>query len=174
MLSLIYPFLILACAGFVAVLTVHISALAGSTTLFNELEKLFFPGLFVVWVPSILVMNRLTREFKQKDTWKAALRGCPTWMRRTLWIVVGYSWGAGMLILVFGGDRNSPLNSARAMSAIALTFYSVAVGILYSATRAPSLDRSRRCLNGHPLAPLAKFCDECGSPVAPDLVSPQR
>lgn len=41
-------------------------------------------------------MNPLTRDFKQKYLWRAALRGCPLWMRRTVWVVSGYAW-AGFL-----------------------------------------------------------------------------
>lgn len=50
------------------------------------------------------------------------------------------------------------------MSAMLLTFYLIPLFVLYSATQVPGLDRSRRCLNGHYLPPLAKFCPECGAP----------
>jgi hypothetical protein len=29
--------------------------------------------------------GRLTRDFKQKDIWRATLRGCPEWMRKAQW-----------------------------------------------------------------------------------------
>jgi hypothetical protein len=166
MTAFIYPFLILASAGFVAVLSVHVAALAGSTMPFARFLKFLFPGIFVVWLPTILVMNRLTRDFKQKDIWKAALRGCPVWMQRVQYFICGYAFfGAFVLPLFYGGGMNSPQNSARAMSAIALTFYSIATCVLYSASRADRFDVSRRCANGHRVAPLAKYCEECGAPV---------
>jgi hypothetical protein len=165
---LIYPFLLLALVGLVVVLSVHVAALAGSTALLSHVGKLIFPGIFVVWLPTIVVMNRLTRDFKQKDIWKAALRGCPQWMQRAQYIFFGYAFiVAFVLPFVYGGGMDSPSNSARAMSAIALTFYSIATCVLYSATKADRFDESRRCANGHPVTPLAKHCDECGALVLP-------
>jgi len=164
---LIYPFLILACVGFVLVLSVHVGALAGRTVPFKYVGHFIFPGIFLIWLPTILVMNRLTREFKQKDIWKAALRGCPLWMRAGLWVVSGYAFLAAFILPTFlGGGMDSASNGANALSAIALAFYSIAACVLYSATRAGRLDDSRRCTNGHPLTPLAKYCEECGAPVA--------
>ena len=87
MTALIYPFLFLASVGFVTVLSVHIVALAGSTSGFSNLIKFLFLGIFVVWLPTVLAMTRMTREFKQKDIWRAALRGCPLWMKRGLYFV---------------------------------------------------------------------------------------
>jgi len=176
MTVLIYPFLILASVGFVAVLSVHVAALAGSTSAFTHLLKFLFPGIFIVWLPTVLVMNRLTRDFKQKDIWKAALRGCPLWMQRAQYFVVGYAFfSAFVLPFVYGGGMSSASNTARAMSAIALTFYAVATCVLYSATRAGRFDQSRRCANGHRVTPLAKYCDECGAPVvSASFHSPQN
>ena len=86
---LIYPFLLLALVGLVVVLSVHVAVLAGSTALFSQVGKLIFQGIFVVWLPTIVVMNRLTRDFKQKDIWKAALRGCPQRMQRAQYVIFG-------------------------------------------------------------------------------------
>ena|ERR1700693_608052 len=166
MTAFIYPFLILASVGFVAILSVHVAALAGSTWAFTHFLKFLFPGIFIVWLPTVLAMGRLTRDFKQKDIWKAALRGCPLWMQRAQYIVLGYAFFAAFVLpFVYGGGMNSASNTARAMSATALTFYAIATCVLYSATRADRFDRSRRCANGHRVEPLAKYCDECGAPV---------
>jgi hypothetical protein len=176
MTALIYPFLFLASVGFVTVLSVHIVALAGSTSGFSNLIKFLFPGIFVVWLPTILAMTRMTREFKQKDIWKAALRGCPLWMKRGLYFVFGYAFFADFVLpIVYGGGMGSAANTARGMSAIALTFYATAGCVLYSATRAGQFDQSRRCANGHLVGSLAKYCEECGAPVIPaSFGSPQN
>ena len=55
-------------------------------------------------------------------------------------------------------------NRARLMSATLLIFYAIPVAVLYSATQVERVDDSRRCLNGHRVPGLAKFCEECGSP----------
>jgi hypothetical protein len=173
MTTLVYLLLVAASVGFTGALTIHIAALLGSITPFQHFGKLMFPGLVVVWLPTIFCMNRLTRDVKQKDLWKAALRGCPRWMRTTWWIVAGYSWiGAFAIPLLFGGGMNSPLSEARSVSGIMLAFYGIAVCVLYSSTQAAKRDGARCCLNGHHVGPLAKFCDECGAPVAADAAIP--
>jgi hypothetical protein len=167
MTALTYPFLALAAAGFVAVLAIHVAALFGAAYPFHHFLNFLGPGLFVVFVPTIFVMNRLTADFKQRDIWRAALRGCPRWMRGLVWAAFGYSWvGFFLLPLLYGGGMGSEQNGARSMSAILLVFYAVSVAVLYSATQVPRFDESRRCLNGHRVSPLARFCEECGAPVA--------
>jgi hypothetical protein len=164
MTVILYVFLILASAGFVADLAVHVMSLARSTAHASELGKFIFPGIIVVWLPAVLVMTRLTRDFKQKDLWKAALRGCPAWVPRAQYFTLGYAFLAMFALpALYGGDRNSQSNSLRGVSAIALVFYGTAIAILYSAIRADQFDESRRCPNGHPTGPLSKYCEECGA-----------
>jgi hypothetical protein len=168
MTALIYSFFALAVIGFVAMLLVHVSSLFGVTSPFDHFLKFLGPGVFVVFLPTVLVMNQLSRDFKQKDIWRAALRGCPQWMRRAVWVIFGYGWiGFFALPLLFGGGMDAAANKARSMSATLLIFYVIPVAILYSATQVKRVDDSRRCVNGHRVSPLAKFCEECGSPVAP-------
>jgi hypothetical protein len=92
MTALIYPFLALAIGGSVAMLAVHVASLLGVTYPLDHLLKFLGPGVFVVFLPTVFVMNRLSRDFKQKDIWLAALRGCLQWMRRAVWIIFGYAW----------------------------------------------------------------------------------
>jgi len=172
MAILIYPFLALAAVGFVAMLAIHVESLLGATYLFDHFLRILVPGVFVVFLPTVLVMNRLTRDFKQRDIWRAALRGCPQWMRRTVWVIFGYAWvGFFALPFLYGGGMDSPANKARSMSATLLIFYLIPVAVLYSAAQVQRFDESRRCLNGHRVSPLAKFCEECGAPVAPSSIT---
>ena len=165
---LIYPFLALSAVGFAALLAIHVASLFGVAYPFEHFIGILGPGIFVVFLPTIFVMNRLTRDFKQKDIWRAALRGCPTWMRRTVWTIFGYSWfGFFILPLIFRGGMDSATNKARIGSGALMVFYLIPLAVLYSATKAHTLDESRSCLNGHHISPLAKFCEECGAPVAP-------
>jgi hypothetical protein len=164
-----YPFLLLAAIGFVAALVIHIATLFGPTHRFEQSLRFIVPGLFVVWLPTVLIMARLTRDFKQKDVWRAALRGCPEWMRRAQWALFGYAWiGFFALPFIYGGGMDLPANKARSMTAVLLMFYSIATTVLYSATRAERFDVTRRCLNGHRASALAKYCEECGAPVRTD------
>ena len=168
MLALIYPFLAVAVAGFVAVAAIHLASLFGVTYPFDRFLEFLFPGMFVAFVPTLFVMNRLTRDFKQKDLWRAALRGCPPWMRGAVWAIFGYTWlGFFVLPLLYGGGMDTPTNKARSMSGVLMMFYLIPAAVLYSATQVQRLDASRRCLNGHNMSPSAKFCEECGAPAAP-------
>jgi hypothetical protein len=167
MIGVIYSSFALAAAGFVAMLLVHLASLFGNTYLFDRTIAVFGPGVFVVFLPTIFVMNRLTQDFKQKDLWRAALRGCPQWMYRIVWAIFAYCWaGFFVLPLLYGGGMDSNANRARIGSGALLVFYLIPLAVMYSATHVERFDESRRCLNGHHVSPLAKFCEECGAPVA--------
>lgn len=149
-------------------LAVHIAALIGIVHRFERFLKVLVPGVFVLFVPTIFVMNWLTRDFKQKELWHAALRGCPRWMHLAFWVIVVYAWvGFFAFPFLYGGARGSHANNFRGVSAVLLIFYSIPVAVLYSATQFRRFDESRRCLNGHRIGPLAKFCEECGARAAP-------
>src|SRR3990170_4320083 len=47
-----------------------------------------------------------------------------------------------------------------------MKFYSAAFSILYSASQTEIFDKERRCRNGHVVSPSARFCEDCGAPVA--------
>ena len=64
---LIYPFLALSAAGFAALLAVHVASLFGVAYPFERFAGILVPGIFVVFLPTIFVMNRLTWDFKRKD-----------------------------------------------------------------------------------------------------------
>ena len=152
--------------GFASLAIIHIAALMGFTEPFSTAIAWLGPALFVIWIPTIFVMNWLVRDFKQKDLWRAALRGCPAWMRGSLWVIFGHSWlGFFIFPLVFGGGTSSAANGARIGSAVFMIFYLVSTMVSYSAINAAHCDSLIRCTNGHTVQPLANFCDECGAPV---------
>jgi hypothetical protein len=62
--------------------------IGGNHSSFSRLLPVLGPGLFIVWLPTVLLMNRMTRDFKQKDVWRAALRGCPKWMQRLVYVLL--------------------------------------------------------------------------------------
>lgn len=165
--ALIYSFLALAITGWMAMLAVHIAALIGVVRPFERLLKFLVPVMFIFFVPTTFVMTWLTRDFKQKDLWRAALRGCPRWMHLVFWAIFVYAWvGVFAFPSLYGGATGSHANNVRRASAVLLIFYSIPVAILYSATQFRRFDESRRCLNGHRIGPLAKFCEECGARAA--------
>jgi hypothetical protein len=164
-----YPVMVLAAAGVFACVTLFILGLAGIFQLPKSSPLFLFMGILVVWLPTVILHSRLTRDFKQKDLLKAVLRGCPPWMRKTLWISIGGAIAGTFLAPNVSG--RSPEDPAQAFVLLPVIFYAASYCVLYSAINVERVDSRRRCLKGHALAPLAKFCEECGAPVAVDTRS---
>jgi len=163
---LAYPVMVVSAVGVILCLTCFVVGSSGVHDLPKEVAAILFGGVFVVWLPTVLLMNRLTRDFKQKDIWKAALRGCPPWMRTTLWIVVGLVMAVTFMVPIVSGQ--SPGQNPNGFSLFPISFYAVSFCVMYSLIHVDEVDTTSRCLNGHVISPLAKFCEECGAPAAPE------
>jgi hypothetical protein len=70
-----YPVMSLSGIGVLPCLSLYILGVTGTYSLPFKQTSVLFVGVFVVWFPTVLLMNRLTQDFKQKDLWKAARRG---------------------------------------------------------------------------------------------------
>jgi hypothetical protein len=165
MKALAYPVMLLAGAGVVLCFGFWLLGVSGIYLLPNNVQIFLFVGIFPIWLPTVLLMNRLTRDFKQREIWKAALRGCPPWMRTTLWIVAGCAFASFFVPAVFGRE---PRSSPQPFALFPVAFYAVSFCVMYSLLHVDEFDGSRRCLNGHRISPLAKFCEECGAPASAD------
>jgi hypothetical protein len=160
--ALAFSVMALGLLGMVLCLGSYIFELAGIYAPPTNRPSLLFFGIFVVWVPTIVLMNKLTQDFKQKDMWKAVLRGCPPWMKKAMWALIGGMFLLGLL----------PLLRAKIYPDVGMLFpilfYAISFCVSYSYINFERHDSTRRCLNGHAISPLAKFCEECGAPAAPD------
>lgn len=165
--TIAYPVMFLAAGGVVACVVSFMLTSLGNYEFHRSQPPFLFIGIFVVWFPTVILMNRLTRDLKQKDLWKAALRGCPSWMRGTLWIVIGIAVGATFVVPLLLGQR--PGGTPESFVLFPIAFYSVSFCVMYSLIHADEVDSRSHCLNGHLISPMAKFCEECGAPVAPDV-----
>jgi hypothetical protein len=168
---LLLPFLVLAVVGLALSLVAHVAALLGQPQPLGGLAWGLHLGIFVVWVPTVLVGNRLVADFKRKDFWKAALRGCPRWLRR---LTYGFFVYAVVNFLLFafdapqrpaGAGANAPPAVFRGFSGHWMAFYAAATAVLYSAIVVSGSDPARRCPNGHPVSPAARYCESCGEAV---------
>ncbi|HVM93169.1 MAG TPA: hypothetical protein VMT67_10185 [Terriglobales bacterium] len=160
-----YTVMMLALLGLLLSLGAYVFEFAGIYSPPQNRPPLLFFGIFIVWFPTIFLMNKLTEDFKQKDMWKAALRGCPPWMRKSMWAVVGVVSALAYLPVVLKVQRPYP----DVFVLFPGCFYAASFCITYSVINAWKYDSTRRCLNGHAISPLAKFCDECGAPAAPGV-----
>ena len=167
MKRLLEPIIALSAAGLVASLVVHFCSLLGRPNPFGEYAWTLHIGIFVVWLPTVIVTNKVMRNshVKQKDIWKVALMGCPSWMRYMTYGFFGYAFlNFGIFFLrTIGKDPKSigPIVELQGFSGHWMAFYSAALSSLYSASR----QVESKCANGHVTSPAAKFCEECGSPV---------
>lgn len=162
---LLFPFMLLAAAGLLLSVAIHVAAILGLQVPGGSTVWGLHIGIFVVWLPTVLVFTRTSRFANQKDLWKVALSGCPVWMRRTLYALFAYAivnFAFFMLSSSSRGSGSEPGTELRGFSGHWMVFYGAAFATLYSAINAPQLFRERRCSRGHTVSPTAQFCPECG------------
>jgi hypothetical protein len=160
------PFLVLSVTGLVLSLVAHAAALLGLPPPLGPAAWWLNVGIFVVWPPALIVSNRLVADFKRKDFGKAALRGCPCWMR---WLTYGFWVYGGVSFLLFRAV--TPPESFGGFSGHGIAFYSAAAASLYSAIAISRSDPARRCPNGHPVSASASYCEACGADIAEQRVA---
>ena len=160
--NLLGPFMYVALAGFIASLIAHIAGYIGIEKPFGFDPWPLHVGIFIVWLPAVLVAQRLSRDFPQKDMWKATLRGCPSWMRKGLYVLFGYAFLSFFLFITLDSKSGNEASNVRGFSGHWLIFYFAAYAILYSAIQVSENETVRRCKNGHFLEPNDKYCGQCG------------
>ena len=165
----IWVFVALSAAGLLVSLYVHLGAVMGRRVAPGAYFWILHMGIFIVWMPAVLVAQRRVGSTRRKDFWKRVLKGSPEWM---LYIVYGFFGYAMINFALFvlkapTGDAgtNPPAEVWRGFSGHWMAFYSAALAILYSAANEHS-DRPL-CLNGHPVKPGANYCEQCGQAVMP-------
>lgn len=172
-------FAALAGIGLVLSLVSHMCALFNLPGPLGEASWVLHVGIFVVWIPAVLAGQTMAKNLPSKDFWKAALRGCPPWMKYVTYGFFGY---AGLNFVIFMFNAPSGLAATepgmspsviRGFSGHWMAFYSAALAILYSKSYALNDNQPSRCPNGHPISPFAKFCGSCASPVGPGNTSPK-
>jgi hypothetical protein len=170
--ALLYPFMLLSALGLLLSIGSHLAALAGFPIPGGNLVWFLHIGIFVVWLPTVLVTIRISRHGKRSDLWKLALSGCPAWARYALYGLLGYAvinfiLGMSNMPSSYGGVTSAtPGAELRLASGHWMAFYSAAFATLYSAINKSSLLKNRKCVQGHDVAPLDEFCPECGAVLA--------
>jgi len=126
--------------------------------------NVLFVGIFVVWFPTVLSMNKFKSTFQGKDFWKIALTGTPPLAKYVVYGAFGYAiinFVAGML----GAFEMKGSGFWRVGSSHAMAFYAAAWGLALAAAGRKSLGIEWKCTHGHEMHPGAKFCEECGAPA---------
>ena len=168
---LLYPFVLLAAIGLVLSFIVHVMALLGLPAPFGQATFSLHVGILIVWIPTILVGMKMTKDFKRKDFWKAMLRGCPNWMKYMTYGLFIYAAINFIIFFYLAPPKCRPFDPQEyptvfcGFSGHWMAFYSAEMASLYSAIKVIKLDPLRRCPDGHPVSPSAKYCDECGREI---------
>lgn len=167
--TVLYWFSWAAGIGLVLSIVSHVAALLGKQGPLGAYAIWLHFGIFVVWLPTVLAGNRLTRNVRRKDAWKVMLRGCPDWMKYMTFGFFGY---ALINFLIFMAAANQAKQNGftplvtRGFSGHWMAFYSTAMAVLYSASRVWDEDNEPRCPENHVVDVLAKYCGQCGLPVS--------
>ncbi len=168
MKALLFPIMLIAACGLALSFAVHCMSLTGVIALDRKLIWGLGIGVFIVWVPTVILASEMTKHANRKDFWKIALAGCPLWMQRGFKVIFGY---AILNFVLFAAAtigqpkvKSETISAAevRGFSGHLMIFYGVAFMVLYSRIHAPQLYRERKCPKGHSSAPAARFCSECG------------
>ena len=163
---IVVPFMVLAALGFALSAYAHAMAMLNLPTPWGESVWFLHVGIFVVWLPAVLVAQRVVRNSSRKDFWKIALLGCPPWMRTMVFVLFGYALLNFLYFIAL--NRNGGTGTANQGSTIRgfsghwLLFYGAAFAIMCSATRRPDLLTGLKCANGHDVDPLSQHCGTCG------------
>jgi len=169
MIAILVPFMVLAGLGFLASLVAHLLALAGVLPPGGISVFGLHIGVFVVWLPAVLVSIRLNQGQRTRASWKHILAGCPTWMRYTAMGLFGYAFLNFFIAFgqtTAGQASGSDLSPAtiRGFSGHWMLFYGLAFSILFSAYhRKPWLLSVAKCPGGHKVAHTDGFCPTCGT-----------
>lgn len=169
MTTVAYPFLILSEVGLALSVISQICALDSTAGPLGDQTWVLLIGIFIVWLPAILALNRLSRNVRRKDLWKAALRGCPGWMRYGMYGLFGYAIINFLLFIQTPskqqGSGPMPPAIVRGFSGHWMVFSGAAFAILYSYSKVGGQNMNRRYAAGHEVGPSAKFCEQCGRPI---------
>ncbi|HET8707764.1 MAG TPA: hypothetical protein VFM46_15785, partial [Pseudomonadales bacterium] len=155
MIYVLTTFLFLSFTGFILSVAAHIASIAGIFIPGGNAVMGLHGGIFIVWIPTVIIMMRVTKGARRKDSWKIALSGCPPWMRGALYVLFAYAFLNFFLFASQqtnkGHDKEQGVTAEtiRGFSGHWMLFYGTAFATIYSAVKSPSLLRGRKCPNGH-------------------------
>ena len=167
------PLMLLSALGLLLCLAAQLIALTGYLpTVQNLLDEdaqtlapmILVGGIFVVWIPAVLIAQRINNGNRLKFSWKKVLVGCPQWMVYTAYSLFAYAIVNFLLIVASGHMDNT--QGVRAFTGHGMVFYGMAFCIFFSSWNRPQLLRSHHCPAGHEVSHEDRFCPLCGLPTA--------
>jgi len=151
---------------------VHVLSLFNIASPFGELTWILHGGIFVVWLPMILVLQRLKKDSNEKEFWKTAMQYCPVWIKRIVGFLVLYAFVNFIIFIATVKEdhksdhaRETPPVVLRGFSGHWMIFYWISFAALYSAHERRKDNSIRRCPDGHPISPADEYCTLCGKKI---------
>ena len=172
---LLLPLMCIAGLGLLMCAGVHLLALTGQLSAITSwlgedlqmaLSAALGAGIFVVWVPAVLIAQRINNGNRLNFSWKKVLAGCPSWMRNTAYAVFIYAFAN--FFLGIAGGMTAQQHGLRVFSGHWMIFYGMAFCIFFSSCNLPSMLKTRHCPAGHEVGHGDNFCPVCGLPAAQD------
>ena len=145
---IIAPFVVLAIAGFVLSVWIHVAAILGHQAAPDGMFFVMHVGIFVVFFPAVFVTAKRVGRTRGKDTWKHILRGAPEWVRYMVYTVWAYGAVSSLLSFPHGVSHKSGIHfnvtTWRYFSVGWMIFYCTSFGMLYAALDQSSVDDSQQ------------------------------
>ena len=168
MIVAFYALQILAVAGLVLSLMVHTIALVGLPLAGDAMVWAIHIGIFVLCIPTLLVVRHMRRRIRSRHVWRAVLRDCPNSLK---WTVLGFFAYALFNFALFPiSIVGQPLPAmdavpviVRCFSALWMLFYAAVFATLHSAVGLGRVFADRHCPRGHVVSRSATFCVYCGA-----------
>ena len=162
----LWVFIALSFVGLVLSVWVHFGAVMGRHVAPEPSFWLLHIGIFVVWIPAVLVAKERVGNPNRKDFWKVCLGDLPDWVLYLLYGFFGYAFIYFTYFFIEAptgpSTGDTPAIVWRWFSGHWMLFYFAALVILYSAAKK---NLGTQCLNGHQVPPYASLCAQCGQAV---------
>jgi len=172
---LLLPLMIYAACGLALSLVVHILSFFGIALGGNALFIGLHVGIFPLWLPVVLIAQKMGVGTRSTDFWKAAVSGCPPWMQYMTYGFFIYAF-VNFAIFIFLVTAHPPpkvpgaappADVLHGFSGHWMAFYSAGLAILTTAYSRGLSNLRRRCPVGHEVGWTDRFCPTCGSSVTP-------
>jgi hypothetical protein len=135
----LWLFVGISCIGLALSMWVHVGAIFGQRVVPESFFWMLHVGIFIVWIPAVLIAQRLVGNTSRRDFWKVILKDSPVWLR---YMVYGFGAYAIVNFLLFLANTpahsygaNPPAEVWRGFSGHWMAFYTAAFAILYSAAK---------------------------------------
>ncbi|GAB6041400.1 hypothetical protein JCM17961_20740 [Endothiovibrio diazotrophicus] len=157
-----------ATTGLVISTAAHLLALAGQPPGGTALFAALHVGIFPLWIPVVLIAQRMTKGVLRREHWRILTADCPAWLRYLTFALLVYAVINFLRFITsphaggHGADLPSPAEW-RGFSGHWMMFYTAGLMVVVSAYRRGSSKRRRHCLRGHGAIDDAEVCPTCGA-----------